>query len=122
MANDNWGFFVEELTRQIPEIIGVQILTIDGLTLWDGIQSSGDDRLSALTALLSNGAEQLALCLGAEKGGKGALVCMGETSYAVIRLNQDVVLGIQIHVAVIQADLMARIHTVLAANSNIFNN
>lgn len=122
VSNDNLAFFVEKLRCQIPEIEAIQLLTVDGLTLCDGVPSSNDDRLSALTALLSFGAEQLAACLlEHETAVKGTVVCVDNTAYAAIRVNNDLTLGIKMQEQAMYSHLLSKVHAVIAANPSYFS-
>ena len=122
VSDNNLAFFIEKLRCHIPEIEAVQLLTVDGLTLHDGVPSSNDDRLSALTALLSFGAEQLAACLSdSDAAVKGTVVCVDNIAYAVIRINSDLTLGIRTQENALPTYLLTQVHAVIAANSGCFN-
>ncbi len=117
----NFLFFVEKLRSEIPEVEAVQLLTVDGLTLSDGVPSDNDDRLSALTALLCFGAEQLAACLSPNASPKGTVVCVDNTAYAVIRVNNDLTLGIKMPERAMHLHLLSKVHAVIAANPSYFS-
>jgi predicted regulator of Ras-like GTPase activity (Roadblock/LC7/MglB family) len=119
MYKDNMGFFVEKLRRHIPAIEGVQVLTSDGMILFDETVSMDEDKLSALTALLSSGATRLASCL--ESGAaNGLFVCMDRSAYAVININQDFSLGIQTPNYMGQRQLFSAVREVIDANRYYF--
>jgi len=119
MYKDNMGFFVEKLRRHIPAIEGVQVLTSDGLILFDETITLDEDKLSALTALLSSGATRLAGCLESGEA-HGVFICMDHSAYAVINVNQDFALGIQTPNYMGQRQLLCAVRKVIDANRYYF--
>ena len=116
MLNENLGVFVEKLRTGVPEITAVQVLTVDGLTLVGGHLVENDDQLSAVTALLCNGAEQVAACFADEGLPQGTIVCTRDYAYTVIRLNDELALGIKAPLIAMQQHFIGKINAAITSN------
>lgn len=87
--------FAEQLQHRMPEIENLQLLTVDGLAMRGSCLRQDEDKLSALSALLYSGAQQLADCLQ-EESPKGLIVCIGVSAYVIAQLGDELVLGLQV--------------------------
>lgn len=86
--------FAHNIQQHAPFINSVQLMTIDGLPLHTNVDRKHEDTVSALSAMLYSAASQLANYLDAETT-QGMIVCMGESAYAVARIDDDCVMGFQ---------------------------
>ncbi len=116
MLNGKLEFFVEKLCDRVPEIAEVQVLTVDGLTLLGGGIADNDDQLSAVTALLCNGAEQVTACIRGQGLPQGTIVCTRDYAYTVIRLNDELALGIKAPLIAMQQHFIEKINAAITSN------
>lgn len=86
--------FARQLQHSLPGIEGIQLLTADGLAIHSD-KPGDEDKLSALLALLSSGADRLADHFN-EGVPNGLIVCIGASAYVVARVGDELLLGLRV--------------------------
>ncbi|MEB4590929.1 roadblock/LC7 domain-containing protein [Candidatus Thiothrix sp. Deng01] len=100
--------FASSLQRRMPDIENIQIMTVDGLSLYAASDTQLTDTVSALSALLYSAASNLAGFLRAGKS-PGMIICMKDFAYIITQLNAECVIGFQVS---IRAGTVQTLHAV----------
>lgn len=110
--------FAQHLQANLPGIQAMQILTTEGLTLLSEANEAAEDQISALSAMLMNGASQLTQCLDGSQKTQGLIVCCEPSAYLVTAMNEDCMLGLKIPAEMGQPSLLAQVSSLISDHAS----